>query len=451
MGDWLITELRFLGITVLAGGCYGYLAQKFMQRARAGRTVGIAYITAAILLYYLLPVFNNFTAYCLLAMAGFLVMYGLERENAAQKLFLSVTFFSLRWLVMAMEQCAAQPVYHWQYTVSAAQPEMQAAAWMAVTILEIGFCSALMFFASWLIQRAYRYKREAMAWREFLLLFIPSLSSVLGYAMLQSYHTIYERATGANIMDAEGAYSGLCFFYYLASLMAIVTVIVIFQHIKSLQKEEYQNLLLMDQLTSMERHITEVDQLYRQIRSLRHDMGSHAMVLEGLCERREYQTARDYLTHLRGELEKGALEIKSGSPVTDVILAERKREAEKRGIAFSSQFHYPEGTPVNAFDLSVILDNAILNALDAAAGCDAPFLRVRSYRRRNAYLMEFVNSFQGELRLNESGLPETNRHDQERHGFGLTNIQRTAQKYHGDMDIQINDGIFTLRVMLMVE
>lgn len=157
MGDWLMTELRFLGITLLTGGCYGYLAQKFMKRTKVGWTVGIAYIIAAAALYYLLPVFTNFTAYCLLAMVGYLVMYGLEQENAAQKLFLSVTFFSLRWLVMAMEQCAAQPVYRWLYTVSVARPEIQPSVWIAVAILEIGFSSALMFSASWLIQRTYRY------------------------------------------------------------------------------------------------------------------------------------------------------------------------------------------------------------------------------------------------------------------------------------------------------
>ena len=132
-------------------------------------------------------------------------------------------------------------------------------------------------------------------------------------------------------------------------------------------------------------------------------------------------------------------------------MEERKREAEQRGITFACQFYYPEGTPVNAFDLSVILDNAILNALDAAKGCEAPFLRVCSYRRKNAYLIEFVNSFRGKLCLNENGLPETSRQDRGRHGFGLANIRRTAQKYHGDMDIQINGGTFTLRVMLMVE
>lgn len=185
MGDWLMTELRFLGITLLTGGCYGYLAQKFMKRARAGWTVGSIYIVAAAALYYFLPVFSNFTAYCLLALAGFLAMYGLEQENAAQKLFLSVTFFSLRWLVMAMAQCAAQPVYHWLYAVSAVRAETQPAAWIAVAVLEIAFSSALMFSAGWMIQRAYRYKREPMAWREFWLLFLPSLSSVLGYGTNQ--------------------------------------------------------------------------------------------------------------------------------------------------------------------------------------------------------------------------------------------------------------------------
>ncbi|MDE7283128.1 MAG: hypothetical protein K2N85_06055 [Lachnospiraceae bacterium] len=51
----------------------------------------------------------------------------------------------------------------------------------------------------------------------------------------------------------------------------------------------------------------------------------------------------------------GTGKIKSGNPVTDVILLELKNEAEKRNIDFQSDFHYPAGTNINAFDVSVML------------------------------------------------------------------------------------------------
>jgi hypothetical protein len=58
--------------------------------------------------------------------------------------------------------------------------------------------------------------------------------------------------------------------------------------------------------------------------------------------------------------------VKSGNPVTDVILTEKQKEAKNRGIAFVSDFHYPEETKINAFDVSVILNNAVGNAIEAA-------------------------------------------------------------------------------------
>ena len=52
---------------------------------------------------YLIPQqIGNFSAYMLGVVAAFLVMYVQDRRNIYQKLFLAVTFFSIRWLAVAM-------------------------------------------------------------------------------------------------------------------------------------------------------------------------------------------------------------------------------------------------------------------------------------------------------------------------------------------------------------
>ena len=54
--------------------------------------------------------------------------------------------------------------------------------------------------------------------------------------------------------------------------------------------------------------------------------------------------------------------------------------------------------------------------------------------------------------LNEkTGLPKTTKEEKDKHGFGLENIRRVAQKYFGDMDITRKDQLVTLTVMLMLE
>lgn len=61
-------------------------------------------------------------------------------------------------------------------------------------------------------------------------------------------------------------------------------------------------------------------------------------------------------------------EIKSGNPVTDVILQEIKREAKRKGIHFQTDFYYPESSNINAFDVSIILHNGLQNGLEHAQG-----------------------------------------------------------------------------------
>ena len=83
---------------------------------------------------------------------------------------------------------------------------------------------------------------------------------------------------------------------------------------------------------------------------------------------------------------------------------------------------------------------------------DNPYIEISSYREKNAYLIEVKNSFSNELLLNEkTGLPKTTKEEKDKHGFGLENIRRVAQKYFGDMDITQKDQLVTLTVMLMLE
>ena len=160
----------------------------------------------------------------------------------------------------------------------------------------------------------------------------------------------------------------------------------------------------------------------------------------------------DYGRELKSALSRISGEIKSGNPVTDVILQEFKNEAEKRKIRFQSDFYYPAGTNINAFDISVILNNALQNAMENAGKSGMPYISVLSYHRNHAYMMEISNSFTGNLQWNEDqGLPVTSKEKTQGHGYGLSNIRMVAGKYSGDIAIDLKDDEFCLSIMLMME
>ena len=102
-------------------------------------------------------------------------------------------------------------------------------------------------------------------------------------------------------------------------------------------------------------------------------------------------------------------------------------------------------------DISVILNNAIDNAIEGASECENPWIKILSYRKNNAYMIEIRNSVTGRRAVDEdSGLPHTTK-EGEGHGFGLANIRKVAQRYYGDIAIEQKESEFVLVVMLIIE
>ena len=212
------------------------------------------------------------------------------------------------------------------------------------------------------------------------------------------------------------------------------------------------NLLLAEQIENTKQHISEVEKLYGDIRALKHDVGNHITVLENLYLKKETTEIEKYLAELKSAWSESVAEIKTGNPVTDVILTQKQKEAEEKGIDFRCKFMYPTDTGINAFDVSVILNNAITNAFEGVSGCKNPYVSISAHRKKNAYMLELTNCIRKRVEIDdETGLPESTKKDKGSHGFGLANIRKVAQKYYGDIDISQDENSFTLTVMLMVE
>ena len=309
---------------------------------------------------------------------------------------------------------------------------------------------AFMFLTVWLIRRVYVCGDEDLTAAEFTMLSIPLASMALSYNVKKFYeHKYIEDSVTKDVFDLYAGHNFAFFIYYVLMFAAIPAIIMMYRQIKCAQEKVLANERNAEQMENMKRRISEVEGLYCDMRAMRHDIGNHIMTLECLCERKEYDEAQSYLERLKRSFESSFAEIKSGNPVTDVILTQGLKQAKEKGIEFMCDFHYPDN--IDAFDLSIILNNALANAMEAASVCANPYIEISSRCRENAYMLEIKNNFKGSLSYDEcTGLPKTIKADKNRHGYGLENIRRTAQKYFGDIDISAKSGEFTLCVMLMM-
>ena len=449
---WMVTsKISVIALLMITGIYFGKFVCPYIKKKKGAVAVSIVYITIMLVLYMIPPQIDNFSAYLIGVIAAFLAMYVEDRRNIYQKISLAITFFSIRWLTVAMagrldDLVTKALVFR---NMSAEKVWLQYGLYVGTRVLDIVLCIAFIAVAIGLINKAYIYKKDEMSVKEMVMLIIPSLVGVTGYGILQYYLMIYERDTGKNLIDTYEFYGALSFLHYLISIVAILVVIVMFQNWKEMQEEQRGQELVLNQISDMKKHIEEVEKLYRDIRSMRHDMGNHIQTLEHLVAHNDMDDAAEYLEHLKNEWDEVSPEIKTGSTVIDVILMEKLREAKERQIRFLSDFHYPQNTKLNAFDLSVIMNNALNNCMENVSG-DDPYISISSFRKNSIFMITIKNSFGGQLNFGDSDLPETTKFGKE-HGMGLNNIRRVARMYMGDISLEQGNEEVILSIMMQVE
>lgn len=448
---WAVANHTISIINILAG-CW--LFYKFVHPFMKEKAycAGLSY-SVAMLIFYCVPWEISYPYFFAILIAC-VTMCLSERRNIKQKIFLATCMYLFRWVVYGVTLVLRDIMFAlfintpYMYT----RPIKQLIAYIVVETVYYAVAISVMYLVIRLIHKVYVNKKDDISGKELLLLYATLLTVMVGYITFNFFSKIYLEDMDVYIWNVHPGYTFLRVIYQIVSFAAILIAIVIYQKIKEKQREDKVNILLAEQLENIRQHISEVEKLYGDIRAMKHDIGNHISVLENLIMKNETEEVEKYLSELKASWNEKGAEIKTGNPVTDVVLTQKRREAEEKGIGFECEFVYPADTNINAFDVSVILSNALENAFEGATGCENPFVMIKAYRKKNAYMLEVKNSILESVEMDgETGLPETTKEDKESHGFGLANIRKVARKYYGDIDITQAENSFTLTVLLMVE
>ena len=242
------------------------------------------------------------------------------------------------------------------------------------------------------------------------------------------------------IYDREPATIFLLPIVSILLLGVIISVVILFQNLIRYKDEEQKRLLLENRAVEVHREVEELQEIYADIRGLKHDLRNHIENISA-CVRGNAEI-ENYLRGMTATIEKLNFAHKTGNAITDIILHKFSQIAAKKFIRFDANFHYDKNFEV--YDVAIILNNALENAVEACEKVDGDkFIFVRSYKRGNLFFIEVENNFVGEVLKNFA----TTKAEKNLHGLGLKNIRRCAQKYLGDVDIKFEKNIFKLTVM----
>lgn len=289
---------------------------------------------------------------------------------------------------------------------------------------------------------------------ESLFLILPSFTVLCTAILLRMVVISIENGISILIYDKITATRFWIPFINLLLLGIVLSSVYLFQKMLQRNEEEKKRLLLENQVIQIQQEIVELQDIYSDMRSLRHDLRGHLANISALVKENSTNSyvLPEYIEKMEETIERLDFPHQTGNPITDVIIWRKIQEAEKKGVSLQIDFRFPNGQKIDAYDIGIILNNTLTNAIEACSVSKNGIV-LRSYMKGNLFFIEVENDFDGEIIWNEkTGLPISSKENQNAHGVGLSSVRRCAQKYNGDIDINISNindkKIFQLTVMM---
>ena len=231
-------------------------------------------------------------------------------------------------------------------------------------------------------------------------------------------------------------------------------LIYFWQKYRVLLAERQKHFVEEQQVKAMKMRLEEAENFYGSIRKVRHEMKNHMANIKGLVGAGEYGEIEDYVRQMDETMQELEYKYVTGNAVTDVIINDKCRRAEKAGIRFDADFRYGGEIPV--FDMGIILNNLLDNAIEACEKLETGkgFVRLSLKRKKQFLILCVENSFDGAAPVSKgSPLPPTTKQSIlpgiiTEHGIGLENVRDIAERYFGGVNIKVKGDVFHVTVML---
>lgn len=199
------------------------------------------------------------------------------------------------------------------------------------------------------------------------------------------------------------------------------------------------------------RQSAEIRELRENIRSLKHDMKNHLMVIASYFSSGDYDSARAYASEILDKLNKTHAYVETGNSLLNHIINEKLEFARSKGISVKAEIENLAFAKIESIDFSSVLSNLLDNAIEASEyeirrGAEgriyAGISKIRRYEAitvKNKISESVINSNPGLL----SAKP-----DKANHGMGIRQIKAIAEKYGGLYDFYEDEDNFITCVML---
>ena len=244
-------------------------------------------------------------------------------------------------------------------------------------------------------------------------------------------------------------------FFFL--FMICMTTLILFLYFKlqhyhqALQQtaEHTKKALKLEEL-----HYMDLQKKNEDLRAFRHDYNHHILSMQQLAKEKNYDSLTKYIEKL-SQIKEQNHYLSTNHTVADAIVNYFYEHLPEQ-VQFQLLGKFCKPFFVEESDICIILSNLLKNAVEAVE--KLPIIKEKDKAGKRIFLEIYSDTEHVQITLENSSLPysstqlkhlNTTKTDTLNHGFGLQNVKQVVHKYHGTIDMQWSNGIFSTCILLV--
>lgn len=241
----------------------------------------------------------------------------------------------------------------------------------------------------------------------------------------------------------------LCICVSVIFLINILTLLM-YSRLRVMQQREVENKTLEQRVSMYQNQFQIMQQSQEDLRSLRHDLKNHLLLVQTYLESNKIESAIQYIKEITQTHNAMNTYVHSGNEETDCVLNYLLGLAHQMKCEIHTSIKIPTEIFMSTLDLNILISNLLTNAIEATVQCDHKYLNIAMKFDRNILYISIYNTFQGTL-CKQNNYFQTTKKDQEIHGYGFKNIHAIIEKYHGVSSFRTENGIFKADMILYLD
>lgn len=178
---------------------------------------------------------------------------------------------------------------------------------------------------------------------------------------------------------------------------------------------------------------------------MKHDM----IVLKDYAKAHDYANLQRYIEQMEIENFETETYMWTQNKAWDLILQQKKIEAEQKGIRMAIESMLIKRFPLNEREGCVLWGNLLDNAIEACEKIQSGerWIHIKIEKQNEMVFIEISNSIDKEPVIKRGELVTT-KSEKSLHGYGIKSVKRIVEKYDGIISYQSKGKVFKVNITL---